>query len=54
MCWEYNHFGEEQAVYSTREVTILISLQRPKAADANMDVVNKNVEHLFNTNFCKA
>lgn len=54
MSWDYTHFGEEQAAYSKREVTILISLQAPNAADADVDVVNKNVEFLFNTNFCRA
>lgn len=52
--WDYTHFGEEEAVYSAREVTISISLQPPKAADANMDVVNEKAEFLFNTNFCIA
>lgn len=54
MSWDYTHFGEEEAVYSVREVTISISLQPPKAADANMDVVNDKAEFLFNTNFCMA
>lgn len=54
MSWDYTHFGEEEAVYSVREVTILISLQPPKAADANMDVVNEKAELLFNTDFCMA
>lgn len=52
MSWDYTHFREEQAVYSAREVTIWISLQPLKAADANMDVVNENAEVLFSTNFC--
>lgn len=54
MSWDYIHFGEEQAVYSAREVTILISLQPLKAADANMDEINKNAEESFNTSFCMA